>query len=118
MNTRPEALGLADEFVRKLYLSNHEDGFVFLTRELVADAAAELRRLHEENEALREANEAFGRRQEWWDNRMGELEDKIEAKDALLRQAREALEKTQRYGLNAATFQTITAIRQHLGETE
>ena len=33
----------------------------------LTDAAAELRRLHE-------ANEAFGKRQEWWNERMFELE--------------------------------------------
>ena len=37
-------------------------------------AAAELRRLHDENEALRVANKKFGDRQEWWNERMCQLE--------------------------------------------
>ena len=41
-----------------------------------AVAAAELRRLHAENEALREANEAFGKRQEWWNEKMVALEER------------------------------------------
>lgn len=42
-------------------------------------AATELRRLHAENEALREANEAFGKRQEWWNDRMFEQEQRYMA---------------------------------------
>ena len=38
-------------------------------------AATELRRLHTENEALREANEAFDKRQEWWNDKMVALEE-------------------------------------------
>ena len=37
---------------------------------------AELRRLHDENEALRDANERFGVRQEWWNDKMFDLEEK------------------------------------------
>jgi hypothetical protein len=57
MSEHPEALRLADEL------------------------DAELRRLSAENEALREANEAFGKRQEWWTERMFGLEQQ---RDALL----------------------------------
>ena len=52
---QPEALRLADE------LEEYVDGATART------AAAELRRLYE-------ANEAFGKRQEWWNDRMCELE--------------------------------------------
>jgi hypothetical protein len=38
-------------------------------------SAAELRRLSAENDALREANEAFGKRQEWWNEKMFALEE-------------------------------------------
>ena len=34
----------------------------------------ERKRLHAENEALREANEAFAKRQEWWNDKMVRLE--------------------------------------------
>ena len=37
-------------------------------------AAAELRRLAAENKELHEANEAFGKRQEWWNDKMVTLE--------------------------------------------
>jgi len=67
MNEQPEALRLADAML------NYWD-----ERGPDAEAvAAELRRLHE-------ANEAFGKRQEWWNDRMFELE-------TALRQAVEAL---------------------------
>ena len=39
-------------------------------------ASDELRRLVAENEALREANEAFGKRQEWWNDKMFALEER------------------------------------------
>ena len=62
----------------------------------------ELRRLHAENEALREANEAFGKRQEWWNDKMVALE----AINAELREAlREMLKLWQddpAYGHDAA----------------
>ena len=52
MTDKPEALRLADEL--EMWT-------------LGEPAADELRRLHE-------ANEAFGKRQEWWNDRMCELE--------------------------------------------
>ena len=61
--TQPEALRLAHEL----------DG------ERYADVAIELRRLHAENEALRKANEAFGKRQEWWNEKMFALEQQRDA---------------------------------------
>lgn len=64
--TQPEALRLADEL--EMWT-------------LGEPAAAELRRLHAENEALREANEAFGKRQEWWNEKMFAIEQQ---RDALL----------------------------------
>lgn len=69
--TQPEALRLADEL--EMWT-------------LGEPAAAELRRLHAENEALREANEAFGKRQEWWNERMVALEQQ---RDALLEALKE-----------------------------
>lgn len=64
--TQPEALRLADEL--EMWT-------------LGEPAAIELRRLHAENEALREANEAFGKRQEWWNEKMFTIEQQ---RDALL----------------------------------
>lgn len=84
MPTRPEALRLADA---------------------LETAAAELRRLHAERAAadgvindlvakvreLQEANEAFGKRQEWWNEKILTLEAQ---RDALL----EALKKIAAIG--------------------
>ena len=67
MTQQPEALRLADAL----------DGS--FPEAYASSAADELRRLHE-------ANEAFGKRQEWWNDRMFEME-------AALRQAVEALEE-------------------------
>ena len=84
MNTKPEALRLADALDAAPYSCG-----------CTMEAATELRRLHNENEALRDgkafhegacgaalmenralrqANEAFAQRQEWWNERMFELE--------------------------------------------
>ena len=58
-----EALRLADAIEAAVEVGRYQVGGV-------ADcAAAELRRLHE-------ANEAFGKRQEWWNERMFEPEGK------------------------------------------
>ena len=57
MNKQPEALRLAD------WLVIRSNGPMDARHKV----AAELRRLHEENEA-------FGKRQEWWNDRMFELE--------------------------------------------
>jgi hypothetical protein len=83
--TQPEALRLADALQQQTVWEGHY-GPSYL-RDLLPEAAAELRRLHAENEALREANEAFGKRQEWWNERMVALEQQ---RDALL----EALKST------------------------
>lgn len=55
-----------------------------------ADAARLLREQHEEIEELREANEAFGRRQEWWSEKMFQIETEVE-------RLREALTKYGRH---------------------
>ena len=74
MSEQPEALRLADEC---------DEGMVDF-----AETAAELRRLYNENEqarrqrdelletldAFREANEKFAQRQDWWNERMVELQ--------------------------------------------
>lgn len=98
MNEQPEALRLADLLEQQFPLGTAQ-------HYLDGEAAAELRRLHE-------ANEAFGKRQEWWNDRMVELE-------AALRQAVEAL-NTARPACFAETTLTaideaITAAKQALG---
>lgn len=45
-----------------------------MTKRTASLAAAELRRLSAENDALHEANEAFSKRQEWWNDKMFALE--------------------------------------------
>ena len=62
MSEQPTALRLADALLK------------YLGGNTASQAAAELRRLHE-------ANEAFGKRQEWWNERMFVLEQQ---RDALL----------------------------------
>lgn len=69
MSEKPEALRLADLCDRHGYMGNIEHNQI----------AAELRRLHAECEALRQANEAFAQRQEWWNDRMCALEAECEA---------------------------------------
>lgn len=75
--TQPEALRLADEL--EMWT-------------LGEPAAAELRRLHAENEALREANEAFGKRQEWWNEKMFAIEQQ---RDALMEALKYHQEQTR-----------------------
>ena len=75
MTTQPEALRLADAI-------DYPDVAFGI------EAAAELRRLHAENAELREANETFGRRQVWWNDRMFALEQQ---RDALLEALKLAL---------------------------
>lgn len=54
MTTRPEAIRLAEVF--ETYAVDHQpDGWPAIQQEALNSAAAELRRLHAENEALREA---------------------------------------------------------------
>ena len=68
-------------------------------------AAAKLRQLHEENAELRKANDAFGQRQKWWNERMVALEAQRDAllaalKGVLLRDERNTCrhEETHRGG--------------------
>lgn len=63
MTEQPTALLIADNLGKPWTLLSDQ-----------VKAAEELRRLHAENEALRAANEAFGERQEWWNERMVILE--------------------------------------------
>ena len=58
---------------------------------LCGEAAAELRRLHAENEALIAANEQFSKRQEWWNERMFALEQQRDALLEALKLARSGL---------------------------
>lgn len=87
MNEQPEALRIADEL-----LALHGP------TEIDERAAAELRRLHE-------ANKAFGKRQEWWNDRMFKMEN-------ALRQALDALE----WGETKLRYEAITAVKQALGK--
>jgi hypothetical protein len=88
MSDQPTAMQLAaqldDELVRTVEVDM-----------LYHQAAAELRRMHDQIEALEAANEAFGQRQVWWNERMVTLEQKVEADEALLRQALEALTQSE-----------------------
>ena len=80
MSTQPEALRLADALDAWDAILIMPDGWRQRT-------SAELRRQHEENAELREANETFGRRQVWWNDRMFALEQQ---RDALLEALKEA----------------------------
>lgn len=98
-------------------------------------AADELRRLHAENEALRHANARYGQREDWWNRRMFDMEQRYmslvksvadglalqvpnitlttaSADEALLRQALEALECHADLGIKAD--KAITAIKERL----
>lgn len=90
--TQPEALRLADQLAAEIERTVQVDM-------LHHNAAAELRRLHAENEALREANEAFAQRQEWWNERMVALEAQ---RDALL----EALQEIGKYTGEGSMYTT------------
>lgn len=70
--TQPEALRLADQLAAEIERTVQVDM-------LHHNAAIELRRLHAENEVLREANDAFAQRQEWWNERMVALEAQRDA---------------------------------------
>jgi hypothetical protein len=102
MNEQPEALRLAD-MIERYNAGVHSQAIV----EDYSRAADELRRLHE-------ADEGFGKRQEWWNDRMFEME-------TALRQAVEALEaiavdaKTTSNAYETAR-QAIAAAKQALGE--
>ena len=67
-----EALRLADALEQQFPIGTAQ-------HYLDGEAATELRRLVVENEALREANEAFGKRQERWNDRMFEQEQRYMA---------------------------------------
>lgn len=53
---QPEALRLADALVRAINQTDLEDDVIHVARWFVNDAAAELRRLYEENERLNVEN--------------------------------------------------------------
>lgn len=73
-------------------------------------AADELRRLVAENAELREANEAFGKRQEWWSDRMFALEQQ---RDALLEALHHTAEIAHNGGLRSMTeWQSLVLIRK------
>ena len=108
MHQKPEALELADLLSETAILPLHDV------------AAAGLRRLHEENEALRADSEmlrkiAFllkgqNRFSGGYDSMVAQALERIDADEALLRQALEALER----GESALRFAAIAAIKEHL----
>lgn len=73
-------------------------------------AAAELRRLHAENESLKQANDAA------YSAGLVEGERLAIADEALMRQALEALVINGSLGLTPAIRDAITALRERLGE--
>ena len=94
MNTRPEALRLADELLR------------YRTVDCCNAAAAELHHLHVLNQELLEANESFAKRQKWWNDQTFELEQRNQ-------ELLEALKKyhakhINTYGLDGAWDEEIT----------
>lgn len=76
-----------------------------------------LDRAADEIEALRSANERFGKRQEWWVEKMFALEEKARADEALHRQALEALENTTSWGFSLPRKAAIAALRKRLGRS-
>ena len=92
---QPEALRLADEL--EMWTRGEP-------------AAAELRRLHAENEALREANEAFGKRQEWWNEKMFTIEQQ---RDALLEKIKAVIAAEQSEGAGRGGFINTPPTREH-----
>lgn len=72
--------------LRDLSRARHSD----LT--VAGEGADEIERLTAENAALAEANERFGMRQEWWNERMFDLEQERDALRALVRRARAAFD--------------------------
>ena len=120
MPTRPEALRLADLL---------ESCPLAVGDAQQAVAAAELRRLHAERAAadgvindlvakvreLQEANEAFGKRQEWWNEKMLTLEAQCDVLLKALSAARCAAEgaAAQRDALLEALKYLDKEFRQH-----
>jgi len=108
--TQPEALRLAHELDAYHTQSCHKE------------AAIELRRLHAENAALREANEAFGKRQEWWNERMFALEQQRDAlMEAEVERESAAIQRLwkERDSLreqNAALLEALKEIGKYTGE--
>lgn len=81
--------------------------------ELNNDYAVAMHEAAERIEALEAANAAFGKRQEWWTERMFVLELKVERDAALLKQALAALEyHVEPYPDEA---KLIEALRERLG---
>ena len=74
MSEKPEALRLVDEYAQEV------KDFGYVESSYVrAKLENHLACLHAEVEALRQANEAFAQRQEWWNDRMCALEAGCEA---------------------------------------
>jgi hypothetical protein len=75
-----------------------------------SQATIELRRLHAENAELREANETFGRRQVWWNDRMFALEQQ---RDALLEKINGVLAAQRSEGGGCGGFINKPPTREH-----
>ena len=69
MTDQPEALRVAEHL--ELYAT-------FGRGDRSHDAARLLREQHAEIQELREANETFGKRQEWWNEKMFDMELEVE----------------------------------------
>ena len=72
MSDQPEALRVADE-LEALRVSDAREMWL-----LGEPAARLLREQHAEIQELREANETFGKRQEWWNEKMFDMELEVE----------------------------------------
>ena len=123
--TRDEIIRMAREAGAFPELSETpEKDIVFLRRFAALVAAAELRRLHAEVEELREANQAFGKRQEWWNEKMFQREEQADRDEALMRQVLNDLCGSRLCSVNSMSSRreakrlidrAITALRERLG---
>ena len=124
MTTQPEALRLAERLLQhaaQVRDSNGATVYVMLTMAEVSEAAAELRRLHAENQRLAAEVTNRNRRALEGDEAVAALanvhthyEAQEKTKDALLRQALEALELFCQYGTIDRPIQRRDALRERL----
>ena len=123
MTTQLKALRLADE------LEEAAGAYWRFQKSTGYGAAAELRRLHAERAAadgvindlvakvreLQEANEAFGKRQEWWNEKMLTLEAQ---RDALLEALKDATKTIEHLGYPLAAIERARAAIKAVEETK
>lgn len=108
MSDQPEALRVADE-LEALRVSDAREMWL-----LGEPAARLLREQHAEIQELREANETFGKRQEWWNEKMFDMELEVERLREQLRLANiDALNETaENEALRAAVLAEREACAQ------